>query len=69
MKRRMIATDAKLFALLDEIEKGVEIEITRCGITVARLGRACGPHALRRRFAGVARTASREEELFGIRLA
>lgn len=71
MTRQMTATEvkAKLLALLDEVEEGSEIEITRHGITVALLRPARGPHALRRRFAGVAMTASREEEVFSTGLA
>jgi len=66
MTRQMTATEvkAKLLALLDEVERGEEIEITRHGLTVARLAPAKGPHTLKGRFAGVAMTAASDEELF-----
>ena len=62
----MTATEvkAKLLALLDEVEKGEEIEITRHGLTVARLSPAKGPHALKGRFAGIAISNASDEELF-----
>jgi prevent-host-death family protein len=63
----MTATEvkAKILALLDEVADGAEVEITKHGRVVARLVPANGPHALRGRLAGVARTAGSEEELFG----
>ena len=66
MTRQMTATEvkAKLLALLDDVERGEEIEITRHGLTVARLAPAKGPHALKGRFAGVAMTAANDNELF-----
>ncbi|TAK57390.1 MAG: type II toxin-antitoxin system prevent-host-death family antitoxin, partial [Dehalococcoidia bacterium] len=62
----MTATEVKtkLLALLDDIEAGEEIEITRHGKTVARLAPARGPHALRGRFAGIASSAASDDELF-----
>jgi prevent-host-death family protein len=62
----MTATEAKakLLALLDEVEQGEEIEITRHGVTVARLGPAKGAHALKGLFTGVAMTAASDEDLF-----
>jgi prevent-host-death family protein len=62
----MTATEvkAKLLALLDEVEEGEEIEITRHGRTVARLAPARGPHALKGMFAGVARSNASDEEIF-----
>jgi prevent-host-death family protein len=62
----MTATEvkAKILALLDEVADGAEVEITKHGRVVARLVPANGPHALRGRLAGVARTAGSEEELF-----
>ncbi len=56
---------AKLLALLDEVEAGEEIEITRHGLTVARLTAARGPHALKGRLTGAAMTAATDEELYG----
>lgn len=66
MTRQMTVTEvkARLLALLDEVESGEEIEITRHGTTVARLAPARGPHALKGRFAGVARSAAEDEDLF-----
>jgi prevent-host-death family protein len=62
----MTATEvkAKLLALLDDVENGEEIEITRHGVTVARLAPARGPHALKGRFAGVAMSAASDEDLY-----
>jgi prevent-host-death family protein len=54
---------AKLLALLDDVEQGDEIEITRHGRTIARLSPARGPHALKGKFAGIARTASPDDDL------
>jgi prevent-host-death family protein len=66
MARQMTATQvkARFLALLDEVEGGEEIEITRHGITVARLAPARGPHSLKGRFAGVAMSAANDEDLF-----
>jgi prevent-host-death family protein len=66
MARKLTATEvkAKLLALLNEVELGEEIEITRHGVTVARLAPARGPHALKGRFAGVAMSAAGDAELF-----
>jgi prevent-host-death family protein len=66
MIRRMTATEvkARILALLDDVEAGDEIEITRHGRTVARLAPARGPHALHGLFAGVAMTAGDEEALY-----
>lgn len=66
MARIMTVTQvkAKLLALLDEVEAGEQIAITRHGVTVALLAPARGPHALRGRFTGVAASAADDEELF-----
>jgi prevent-host-death family protein len=66
MTRKMTATQVKsgILGLLDEVAHGEEIEITKHGRTVARLVGAAGPNALRGRFAGLAMTASDEDELF-----
>ena len=55
---------ARLSVLLDEVEAGEAIEITRHGIPVALLVRAAGPRALKGRFAGVAMSAAADDELF-----
>jgi prevent-host-death family protein len=66
MTRQLTATEvkAKLLSLLDEVEQGEEIEITRHGHTIARLSPAKGPHALRGMFRGIAVTAASDEDLF-----
>ena len=66
MTRKMTATEAKarLLALLDEVAGGDDVEITKHGRVVARLVPARGPVALEGMFAGVAKTVSRDEELY-----
>ncbi len=66
MTRQLTATEvkAKLLALLDEVERGEEIEITRHGLTVARLVPARRPHSLRGRFKGTAMSAAGDGDLF-----
>lgn len=66
MVRSMTATDvkARILALLDEVAAGDEIEITKHGRLVARLVPATGPHALRGRLTGVARSAAADDDLF-----
>src|SRR5437762_12028034 len=49
---------AKLLALLDEVENGAEIEVTRHGRTVARPSAATGPHSRRSTFEGLAMSAA-----------
>ena len=65
MVTQVTATEAKakLLSLLDEVEGGAEIEITRRGRPVARLRPARGPHALKGLFAGIARTADPNDDL------
>jgi prevent-host-death family protein len=56
---------AKILSLLDEVEAGEEIEITRHGRLVARLVPARRGARLRGRFAGLVQTnVENEEELF-----
>jgi prevent-host-death family protein len=66
MTIRMTATEAKakILALLDEVEAGQDVEITRHGRIVARLVSATGPHALKGTMSGVAMTAAPDEDLF-----
>ncbi len=66
MTRIMTATEAKsrILALLDDVEAGDEIEITRHGRTIARLIPARGPHALRGQFVGVAMTVGTDDDLY-----
>jgi prevent-host-death family protein len=65
MARIVTATEAKtkLLALLDDVEGGDEIEITRHGRVVARLGPARGPHALKDRFKGRVWTTFDDDDL------
>jgi len=65
--RRMTAAEvrARLLALLDEIESGEEIEITRFGKTVATLAPAVKHHStLKGLFSGYALSVATDEELF-----
>lgn len=66
MTRKMTATEvrAKMFALLDDVGRGEEVEITKHGRTVARLVPARGLESLRGKLAGVALSSDRDEELF-----
>ena len=66
MDRTLTATEVKaqFFALLDDVQQGEEIIITRGGRVIARLAPARGRHALRGRFAGVASSSASDEELF-----
>lgn len=66
MARRLTATEAKakILALLDEVEGGEEVEITKHGRTVARLVPARGPKAVKASLAGVAMTVAADEKLF-----
>ena len=65
MTIKVTASDAKarFLALLDEVEAGEEIEITRHGRTVARIVPASGPRALKGLMVGVAMTADPDDEL------
>ena len=66
MSRKLTATEAKakILALLDDVEGGDEVEITKHGRTVARLVPATGPHALKGSLAGTAMTAAGDQDLF-----
>ena len=67
MTRTVTATEAKakLLALLDDVERGEEIEITRHGKPIARLNAAPrGPMALKGMFAGRAFQTCSDEELY-----
>jgi prevent-host-death family protein len=66
MNRQITATEAKakFLALLDEIEKGEEIEITRHGKVVARIGPARGPHKLLGMHKGKVKILAKPEELY-----
>lgn len=65
MARSVTATEAKahLLALLDEVESGEEIEITRHGRLVARIVPTRGGAALAGRFKGLVTILVDEEEL------
>lgn len=66
MARTLTVTEvkAKLLSLLDDVENGEEIEITRHGVTVARLAPARGPHALKGKFRGITSSQASDEDLF-----
>jgi prevent-host-death family protein len=66
MVMKLTATEAKakFLALLDEVESGDEIEITRRGRTIARITPARAPHALRGKYAGIVTQQCEDEELF-----
>jgi prevent-host-death family protein len=63
---KLTATEAKarILSLLDDVAAGEVVEITKHGKTVARLVPATGPHALKGLLAGVAMTATEEDDLF-----
>ena len=63
MGKVVTATEAKakILALLDEVESGEEVEITRHGRLVARLVPARRGAALRGRFKGLVTTAVDDE--------
>jgi prevent-host-death family protein len=65
MAIQVTATEAKarLLQLLDQVESGERIEITRHGRTIARIEPAKGPHALKDMFRGVARTVDPNDDL------
>ncbi len=66
MTIKLTATEVKekILSLLDQVEAGQEVEITRRGRTIARLVSASGLHALKGSLTGVAMTAGSDEELF-----
>ena len=66
MAKTVTATEAKarILALLDEVEAGEEVEITRHGRLVARLVPARGGRALKGKFAGRVLVSAADEELF-----
>jgi len=66
MAKQVTATDAKagILRLLDDVEAGEEVEITRHGRAVARLVPAAGARSLKGSFEGVAMTSVDEEQLF-----
>ena len=65
MSKTVTATEAKakILALLDEVESGEEVEITRHGRTVARLVPARPAARLRGLFAGQVRQTVSDDEL------
>ena len=66
MTKQVTATEAKakLSALLDDVENGEEIVITRRGRTIARISPARGGHALKDMFKGVVVSTVPPEELY-----
>ncbi len=65
MTIKVTATDAKarILSLLDDVETGEEIEITRHGRTIARIVPAAGPRALEGLMTGIASTADPDDDL------
>ena len=65
MTRQVTATEAKtkLLALLNDVEKGEEIEITRHGVTIARISPARGRRPPAGWLKGVAVTTDPEDDL------
>jgi len=65
MVRQVTATEAKakLLAILDEVEQGEEIEITRRGRTIARLTPARGPHGLKGKYKGLVTIVDPDDDL------
>jgi prevent-host-death family protein len=55
---------AQLLSLMDEVEAGDEIEVTRHGVTIARIAPAKGPHALKGKFSGTVVIASPDDDLY-----
>lgn len=66
MAIRVTATEtkARLLALLDDVEAGDEVEITRHGRTIARLVPASGPNMLKGSASGIAASAAPDDDLF-----
>jgi prevent-host-death family protein len=66
MTTRMTVTNAKatLLSLIDRVEQGDEVELTRHGKVVARLVPAKGPRSIRGFLAGQAVSVASDEELF-----
>ena len=55
---------AKLLSLIDQVQQGEAIELTRHGKVVARLVPAKGPQSLRGLFVGQVVSVASDEELF-----
>lgn len=66
MTMQVAATEAKakLLALLDAVERGEDVVITRRGKVVARLTPPRNPQSLKNRFAGIAVTVDPEDDLY-----
>lgn len=66
MTIKVTATEAKakILSLLDEVESGQDVEITRHGRPVARIVPATGPHALKDAFKGVVMSNAKDEDLY-----
>ena len=67
MTNRMTVTHtkARLLSLIDDVERGAEIEITRHGRVVARLVPPKGPRSMRGSLTGSAVSVGADEDLFG----
>jgi prevent-host-death family protein len=55
---------ARLLAIVDEVEQGAEVELTRHGRVVARLVPPKGPRSMRGALAGQAVSVADEDDLF-----
>ena len=68
MTLRMTVTQAKarFLSVIDDVQQGEEIELTRHGRVVARLVPPPGPRAMRGSLTGRAISAASDDELFGI---
>lgn len=66
MTTRVTATEAKakILSILDDVQAGSEVEITRHGRAIARLVPASGPRALKGSMAGIAMSTALDEDLF-----
>ena len=66
MAKQVTATQlkAKVLALLDDVESGEEIVVTRHGLTIARIIPARGPHAFLGKFEGVVKSTAKDDDLY-----
>jgi len=66
MVRQITATEAKakFLALLDDIERGEEVEITRHGHVIAKIAPARGPHKLWGMHKGMGWSSPNDEDLY-----
>lgn len=67
MSKIMTATEFKatVLAVLDDVEAGEEVEVTKHGRPVARVVPIRNPRSLRGQFAEVVASSDADDELFG----